>query len=40
MHYENLFEILIAVVFNMIPQLQGVGPKAQDIDIPFCLGEG
>ena len=39
MHYENGFELLIAVVFAMIPQLGVLGHKAQDIVIPFCLGE-
>ena len=40
MHYDNGFEILIAVVFSMSPQLGVLGPKAQDLVIPLCLGEG
>ena len=39
MHSENGFELLIAVVFSVIPQLGGLGPKDQDIVIPFWLGE-
>ena len=40
MHYDNGSEIIIAVVFYMNPQLGGLGPKAQDLVIPFRLGEG
>ena len=40
MHYDNGFELLIAVVFAMSPQLGGLGPKYQDLTIPFRLGEG
>ena len=40
MHYENGFELLIDVVFAMSPQLGGLGPKYQDLTIPFRLGEG
>ena len=40
MHYDNIFKPLIAVVFYMIPQLVGLGRKAQDLVIPFRLGEG
>ena len=39
MYYDNGFEHLIAFVFNMIPKLGGLGPKAQDLVILFCLGE-
>ena len=39
MNYDNGFELLIAVVFQMIPQLVGLGPKYQDLVIPFHLGE-
>ena len=39
MHYKNGFELLIAVIFNMIPKIGGVGTKAQDIVVPFFLGE-
>ena len=37
--YYNGFELLIAVVFKMIPQFVGLGSKAQDLVIPFFLGE-
>ena len=40
MHYENGFEILIAVVFAMGPQLGGLGPKGQELVKPLHLGEG
>ena len=40
MHYYNGFEILIAFVFSIRPQIRGLGPKAQYLVIPFCLGEG
>ena len=40
MHYDNGFEILITVVFVMSPQLGVLGPKAQDLLIPFRIGEG
>ena len=40
MHYENGFELLIAVVFSMSPQLGVLLPKAQDLVIPLCLGGG
>ena len=40
MHYDNGLKPLIAVVFGMIPQLGGLGPKAQDHVIPFLFGEG
>ena len=40
MHYENGFELLIEVVFYMIHQLVGLGPKSQEFVIPFLLGEG
>ena len=40
MHYDNGFELLIAVVFSMIPQLGGLGPKYQDLLIPLQLDEG
>ena len=39
MNYDNGFELTIAVVFYMRPQLGGLGPKSQDLVIPFCLGE-
>ena len=40
MRHVNGFELLIAVVFNMIPQLGVLGPKSQELLIPSCLGEG
>ena len=40
MYYDNVFEFITAVVFSMIPQLEGLGPKAQDLVIPFHIGEG
>ena len=39
MYYDSVFEPLITVVFNIIPQLGGLGPKSQDSVIPFCLDE-
>ena len=38
--YNNGFKPLITVVFYMSPQLVGLGPKTQDLVIPFLLGEG
>ena len=40
MQYYNEFELIVAVVFNVIPRIGGIGPKFQDLVIPFCLGEG
>ena len=40
MHNYNGFDLLIAVVFDMSPQLGEIGPKAQDFVIPFRFGEG
>ena len=40
MHYDNRFELIIAFVFIVSPQLGVIGPKAQDLVIPFCLGAG
>ena len=40
MQYENGFELLIAFVLSVITKLGGIGPKAQDLVIPFKLGEG
>ena len=39
MHYDNGFELLIALIFNVISQLGGLGPKSKDLVIPFCLGK-
>ena len=38
-HYNNGVELLISVIFSMIPQLGGLGPKAQSLVMNFCLGE-
>ena len=38
MNYDNEFELLIAVLFYMSPQLGRLVPKAQDLVIPFRLG--
>ena len=35
MHYKNGFELLIAVIFKMIPKIGGVGTKAEDLVVPF-----
>ena len=40
MNYDNGFKLLISVVFAMSHQLGVLGPKSQDLMIPFCLGEG
>ena len=40
MHYDNVSVLLITVVFSVIPQLGGLGPKSQDLVITFFLGEG
>ena len=40
MHYDDGFKILIPVFFSVIPQLGGLGPKAQDLVVPFRLCEG
>ena len=40
MHYANGFELLIEVIFTMSPQLGVLGPKYQDLVIPFRFGEG
>ena len=39
MQYDSGFDLLIAVFFSMIPQLEGLGPKTQYF-VPFRLGEG
>ena len=39
MHYDNVFELIISVVFYMSPQLGGPGPKAKGLVIPFHPGE-
>ena len=40
MKYDNGFGLLITGVFNMTPQLGGLGSKYQDLVIQFFLGEG
>ena len=40
MHNNSGFDLLIAIVFDMSPQLGGLGPKSQDLVIPFSLVEG
>ena len=40
MNSYNGFELVIGVVFTMIPQLGGLGPRAQDLVTIFLLGEG
>ena len=40
MHYDNGFELIIAIDFSMIPQLRGIRAKYQDLMILFRLGEG
>ena len=40
MNNYNVFDLLVAVVLAMSPQLGVLGPKSQDLVIPFCLGEG
>ena len=40
MHYYNGFELIIAFVLSMIPQLGGIVTKTQDLVIPLRLGEG
>ena len=40
MKNDNIFDLIIAVVFSMSTQLGGIGPKYQDLVISFCLGEG
>ena len=39
MNNDNGFDLLIAVLFAMIPQLGVLGPKAQDLVVSFFLGE-
>ena len=40
MYYEDGFELLIAVVFSVIPQLGGHEPKSQYLVMTLRLGEG
>ena len=40
MNNYNGFNLIIAVFLAIIPQIVGLGPKAQYLVIPFRLGEG
>ena len=40
MNNYNGFDHLIYVFFSVSPQLGGLGPKSQDLVIPFFLGKG
>ena len=40
MNNDNVFDLFIAIVFVIIPQLGGLVHKAQDLVISFNLGEG
>ena len=40
MNIDNVFDLIIDVVFVMIPELGGIGPKAQDLLKSFPNGEG
>ena len=40
MNNDNLFDLVFAVVFDMNPQLELLGLKAQDLLVSFCIGEG
>ena len=40
MNNYNGFDLLIAVVFGMSPQLGGLGPISQDLVISFCISQG
>ena len=40
MNNDNIFDLLITVVFAMIPKLVGLVTKAQDLVISFCISEG
>ena len=39
MNNNNGFDLLIAVLFAMSSWLGGLGTKAQDLLVSFCLGE-
>ena len=39
MNKDNVYDLLIAVVFAIIPQLGGLGPKSQDLVISLHIGE-
>ena len=40
MNIDNIFDILVAFLFSMSPQLGGLGSKSQELLIYFLLGEG
>ena len=40
MNNDNIFYLLVEVVFSMSPQLGGIGPKAQEPFTSFKLTEG
>ena len=40
MNLDNLFDLLVDIVFVMIPQIGGIWPKAQDLVIYFHLSKG
>ena len=35
MYYDNGFEFLFTIIFNISPQLGGLGPRDQELVIPF-----
>ena len=39
MNNDNGFDLLIAIFFDMSPQIVGLGPKSQGLVVSFCLGE-
>ena len=39
MNNDNVFYLLIYVVFDISNQIGGLGTKSQDLVISFCLGE-
>ena len=39
MNIDNVFDLLVAVVFDMGTQLVGIGLKGKNIVISFHLGE-
>ena len=40
MKNDNVFDILVVIVFDMIPQLGCIGHKYQDLVTPFQLKKG
>ena len=39
MNLDNLFDLLVAVVFSMSPQIGVIRPKHQDLLVYYLLGE-